>query len=75
MLLELLGVSRELIIADFLESNATFPKMPLSERQLEPIFSLIDESGGIEGFLLDALGLDVTDLEAIRGDLLEPAGY
>jgi hypothetical protein len=73
MLLELLGVSRELIVADFLESNTTFPKMPLSERQLEPIFSLIDESGGIESFLLDTLGLDITDLGAIRGDLLEPA--
>ncbi len=74
MLLELLGVSRELIVSDFLESNATFPKMPLSKRQLEPIFSLIDESGGIENFLLDTLGLDVTDLEAIREDLLELAG-
>jgi hypothetical protein len=73
MLLELLGVSRELIVADFLESNTTFPKMPLSERKLEPIFSLIDESGGIESFLLDTLGLDITDLGAIRGDLLEPA--
>jgi hypothetical protein len=73
MLLELLGVSRDLIVADFLESNTTFPKMPLSERQLDPIFSLIDESGGIENFLLDSLSLDVTDLEAIRGDLLEPA--
>lgn len=73
LLLELLGVSRELIVADFLESNATFPKMPLSERQLEPIFSLVDESGGIETFLLDNLGLDVTDLEAIRADLLEAA--
>jgi protein-tyrosine phosphatase len=73
MLLELLGVSRELIVADFLESNAAFPRMPLTERQLEPIFSLIEESGGIESFLLDGLGLDVTDLEAIRQDLLEPA--
>ena len=73
MLLELLGVSRELIVADFLESNTTFPKMPLSERQLEPIFSLIDESGGIESFLLDTLGLDITDLGAIRRDLLETA--
>jgi protein-tyrosine phosphatase len=73
MLLELLGVSRELIVADFLESNAAFPRMPLSERQLEPIFSLIDDSGGIESFLLDALGLDIADLEAIRRDLLEPA--
>ena len=73
MLLELLGVSRELIVADFLESNTTFPKMPLSERQLEPIFSLIDESGGIENFLLDTLGLDITDLGTIRRDLLETA--
>ena len=73
MLLELLGVSRDLIVTDFLESNTTFPKMPLNERQLEPIFSLIDESGGIEQFLLVELGLDVTDLEAIRGDLLEEA--
>jgi protein-tyrosine phosphatase len=71
MLLELLGVSRELIVADFLESNATFPKMPLSQEQLQPIFSLIDDSGGIEPFLLETLALDVTDLEAIRGDLLE----
>jgi len=47
--------------------------MPLSERQLEPIFSLIDESGGIERFLLDTLGLDITDLGAIRRDLLETA--
>jgi protein-tyrosine phosphatase len=73
MLLELLGVSRDLIVADFLESNTTFPKMPLTQRQLEPIFTLIDESGGIESFLLDTLGLDMTDLAAIRGDLLEAA--
>jgi protein-tyrosine phosphatase len=73
MLLELLGVSRDLIVADFLESNTAFPKMPLSERQLEPIFSLVDESGGIENFLLDALGLEIADLEAIRADLVETA--
>jgi protein-tyrosine phosphatase len=71
MLLELLGASRELIIADFLESNATFPKMPLTERQLEPIFSMIDESGGIENFLLDSLGLQPPELDAIRGNLIE----
>jgi len=73
MLLELLGVSRDLIVADFLESNTAFPQMPLSERQLEPIFSLLDESGGIEDFLLATLGLSVADLEAIRADLLQPA--
>jgi protein-tyrosine phosphatase len=74
MLLELLGVSRARILADFLESNTSFPQMPLSERQLDPIFSMIDESRGIENFLLDSLGLDSTDLDAIRADLLEPAG-
>jgi protein-tyrosine phosphatase len=73
MLLELLGVSRDLIIADFLESNTTFPKMPLSQRQLDPIFALVDESGGIENFLLDSLGLDAGDLDVIRADLLESA--
>ena len=73
MLLELLGVSRELIIADFLASNAAFPQMPLSERQLDPVFSIIDESGGIDGFLHDTLLVDLTDLEAIRRDLLGPA--
>jgi protein-tyrosine phosphatase len=72
LLLELLGVNRELIVADFLESNTTFPKMPLKEQQLAPIFALVDESAGIENFLLDTLGLDVSDLEAIREDLLEP---
>ncbi|HJU12259.1 MAG TPA: tyrosine-protein phosphatase [Candidatus Binataceae bacterium] len=72
MLLELLGVRRELIIADFLESNTTFPKMPLSERQLQPIFSLIDESGGIEKFLVESLGLNEAELDVIRADLLEP---
>ena len=73
MLLELLGVSRDLIVADFLESNTTFPKMPLSERQLAPVFELIDESSGIERFLLEILGLNMADLQAIREDLLDPA--
>ncbi|MGA2412326.1 MAG: tyrosine-protein phosphatase [Candidatus Binataceae bacterium] len=70
MLLELLGVGRELIIKDFLESNETFPKIPLSGEQLNPIFELIDESGGIETFMLDVLGLEQDHLEMIRMNLL-----
>ena len=58
MLLELLGVSRELIVRDFLASNTTFPKIPLSPDQLTPIFELIDASGGIEAFMLEVLGLE-----------------
>ena len=71
MLLELLGVARDRIVADFLESNATFPKMPLSARQLEPIFDLIDESEGIENFMTGAIGLESRDLAVIRESLLE----
>jgi protein-tyrosine phosphatase len=71
MLLELLGVSRERIVADFLESNVVFPKMPLAAAQLEPVFELIDEAGGIEAFMSEGIGLDRADLAAIREDLLE----
>ena len=71
MLLELLGVSRERIVADFLESNWCFPKMPLAAVQLEPVFELIDESGGIEAFMSEGIGLERGDLAAIREDLLE----
>jgi protein-tyrosine phosphatase len=73
MLLQMLGVSRRRILEDFLVSNVTFPQMPLKETQLEPIFALIDEHGGIEGFMHDILMLDHTDIEAIREDLLEGA--
>jgi protein-tyrosine phosphatase len=71
MLLEMLGVDRDRIVTDFLESNTTFPKMPLTAGQLEPIFALIDENGGIEGFMHEVLGLEPMDLEVIREDLLE----
>ena len=72
MLLELLGVGRARIIEDFLVSNESFPKMPLSATQLTPIFEMIDENGGIEGFMQEVLGLAWSDLEIIREDLLEP---
>ena len=73
MLLEMLGVSRERIVADFLVSNETFPKIPLGADQLTPIFAMIDENNGIEGFMHEVLGLDPTDVEVIREDLLENA--
>lgn len=73
MLLELLGVSRERIVADFLLSNQTFPNLPLTSAQLQPLFELIDENGGIEGFMQEVLGLDPTDVDVIREDLLGPA--
>jgi protein-tyrosine phosphatase len=70
MLLELLGVSRELIVRDFLASNTTFPKIPLSPDQLTPIFELIDTNGGIESFMLEVLGLKREHLANIRLNLI-----
>jgi hypothetical protein len=37
------------------------------------VFELIDESGGIEAFMSEGIGLDRAGLEAIREDLLEDA--
>jgi protein-tyrosine phosphatase len=73
MLLEMLGVDRARILEDFLVSNITFPQMPLKAGQLEPIFELIDEHGGIDGFMHEVLLLEPSDMEAIREDLLETA--
>jgi protein-tyrosine phosphatase len=71
MLLELLGVERERILADFLESNTAFPRLPLSPGQLEPLFELIDESGDIDSFLVREIGVSPHVLQTIRHELLE----
>jgi len=71
MLLSMLGVDRERIVADFLESNLVFKKIPLAAEQLDPVFELIDENGGIEGFMREVIGLESHELDVIREDLLE----
>lgn len=71
MLLEVLRVDRDHIVADFLESNVVFPDMLLHSRMLEPLFALIDESGGIDDFMYAVIGLAPAALEAIREHLLE----
>jgi protein-tyrosine phosphatase len=71
MLLSMLGVERERIVADFLESNIVFAKIPLASGQLDPLFELIDENGGIEGFMHEVIGLDPAELTIIRESLLE----
>jgi protein-tyrosine phosphatase len=71
MLLSMLGVDRDRIVADFLESNLVFKKIPLAAEQLDPVFELIDEHGGIEGFMREVIGLGPADLSVIREDLLE----
>ena len=71
MLLSMLGVARDRIVADFLESNLVFKKIPLAAEQLDPVFELIDENGGIEGFMREVIGLAPTELAIIQNDLLE----
>ncbi len=71
MILATLGVERQLIIDDFLASNATFPNVPLASAQLHPVFDLIDEKGGVDGFMREVIGISAADLAAIRGGLLE----
>jgi protein-tyrosine phosphatase len=70
MLLSMLGVERERIVADFLESNLVFKKIPLAAEQLDPVFELIDENGGIEGFMREVIGLTNIELAIIQEDLL-----
>jgi protein-tyrosine phosphatase len=71
MLLSMLGVERDRIVADFLESNLVFKKIPLAAEQLDPVFELIDENGGIEGFMREVIGLAPAELATIQNDLLE----
>ena len=71
MLLSMLGVERSRIVADFLESNRVYPTLPLAPEQLDPVFELIDENGGIEGFMREVIGLEPRELAIIREDLLE----
>src|SRR5271169_2995065 len=66
MLLDLLGVERDRIVEDFLESNLVFPKVPLRPKQLVPVFEAIDAAGGIRAFLRDVIGVDEKHLEEIR---------
>jgi protein-tyrosine phosphatase len=74
LLLELLGVERDLIVADFMESNHVFPHLPLEREQLDPVFALIDSHGGIRALMVEVIGLEDSDLDAIRENLLsEPA--
>lgn len=71
MLLAMLGVERDRIVADFLESNLVFAKFPLAPAQLDPIFELIDENGGVEGFMREVIGLGPAEMATIRENLLE----
>jgi protein-tyrosine phosphatase len=68
LLLEMLGVPREVIVEDYLISNRAFTD-PQEAAVLDPLFLAIDASGDIEGFL-GRLGLERDDMELARENLL-----
>ena len=69
LLLETLRVPRDHIVDDYLLSNEVFQEHVQEALVLAPLFSAIDESGGIDRFLED-LGLSASDVEAIRTNLV-----
>lgn len=72
LLLEMLGVSREIIVEDYLISNRAFTEHAQEAAVLSPLFAAIDAHGGIEGFL-GRLGLERDEMEAARVHLLVDA--
>lgn len=71
LLLELLGVERGRVVADFLASNAEYPELPLRAEQLDPLFDLVDRAGGAPDFVRESLGVTDREIAAIRESLLE----
>jgi protein-tyrosine phosphatase len=69
LLLETLGVPREVIVADYLLSNDAFETDAQEATVLQPLFGAIDASGGIERFLGE-LGVTGGELESARRHLL-----
>jgi protein-tyrosine phosphatase len=69
LVLEMLGVPRETIVADYLVSNAAFTTDAQKPTVLEPLFGEIDRVGGIEAFL-DELGVSSDEIERAREHLL-----
>jgi hypothetical protein len=72
LLLETLRVARDAITVDYLLSNEVFQENVQEARVLDPLFSAIDEAGGIDRFLA-SLGLDAREVEAIRANFVTPA--
>ena len=56
-------------------SSLAYSTPSLAAAQLEPVFELIDESGGIEAFMSEGIGLDRADLAAIRETLKAQATH
>lgn len=69
LLLETLRVSRPEIVADYLLSNDVFADNVQEAGVLAPLFETIDRAGGIERYL-GALGLEASDVAAIRANLV-----
>jgi protein-tyrosine phosphatase len=68
LLLETIRVPREQIVEDYLLSNEVFHENVQEAEVLQPLFSAIDEAGGIDAYLAD-IGLRPREIDAIRRNL------
>jgi len=69
LLLETLRAPRDTIVGDYLLSNDVFQENVQEPAVLEPLFTAIDEAGGIDRFLA-TFGLAADEVEAIRANFL-----
>lgn len=69
LLLESLRVPRPAIVADYLLSNEAFRDNAQEAVVLEPLFAAIDDTGGVDRFLV-GIGLERGEIDAIRANLL-----
>ena len=68
LLLDLLGTPRDVIFDDYLASGKT-----ANSAWLQQVFDEVDKHGGIEAYL-KSLGVNADQLDAVRRNLVVPAG-
>jgi protein-tyrosine phosphatase len=65
LLLEMLGANREVIMDDYLESLKNSAALKVHKEWLEEVYDFVDESGGIERFLISQ-GVTTAQMSEIR---------
>lgn len=70
VILKSLGVSDEIICADYMLTNELNPDWPMDRENIEAALDEIERFGGIETFLLEHVHIDPPTLKAVRNNLL-----
>ncbi len=70
VILKSLGVSDEIICADYMLTNELNPDWPMDRENIEAALDEIERFGGIETFLLEHVHIDPSTLKTVRNNLL-----